>query len=136
MIQWVVSIRTIYMKHNITTIIYKLRIGNIIRSSKLYAIWVLFTYFFLNYTSRTHASLMTSFTHFRENCYILSVAIIISYLANLSYLAAIVQTRLESNTWKTHEHPTYKHIFCRNQRGISWLNIHDTNSKKNPTSFH
>ena len=95
---------------------------NTFRPSNLHALCVFFShffFFFFNHTSQTHTSLMTSFTHFRENLYIMC-SNIISYLANLVTPAAIVQTTIESNPWKKRTYlPTYEDISSGTQSVIS-----------------
>lgn len=71
-----------------------------------------------------------------EKILILRVAIMTSYLANLVTRVALVQTTIEANLRKKHEHLTYEHIFSRTHCDNSWLNKHEWNRKKNPTSFH
>ena len=94
---------------------------NTFRPSNLHAFCVFFSlfFFFFNHTSHTHTSLMTSFTHFRENLYI-KCRNIISYLANLVTPAGIVQTTIKSNPWKKRTYlPTYEDISSRTQSVIS-----------------
>ena len=85
-------------------------------------------FFWITYHARIQAWWLVS--RILGKFFILSVAIIISYLANLATPAAIVQTTIKLNPWMKHEHPTYEDIFSRTQSVISWLDKHDWNSKK------
>ena len=79
-----------------------------------------FTHFFsIRHHARVHVWWPVSHI-FGENL-ILSVPIIKSYLANLVTPAAIVQTMIESNSWKKDKHSTCKHIFSRARTDISIL---------------